>query len=208
MWAHPMQECPRPPWPPEWMLIFSVCKRAQYCHILCSAKVKMKRELTWWSVVIVVCLCVVLQCLDTVVWVSGRAGWRAKIEWCGVGVVICLECGADCLHMVQLMPPPSQNPIIFASFKSRPVLPFWYRLTQVVLEKRPLNRCWVMRCCCGYLSGVRCRLFAYGPADATAIVKPHHLFDSFKSRPVLPFWYWLTQVVLEKRPLNRCSVVW
>jgi len=22
---------------------------------------------------------------------------------------------------------------------------------------------------------------------------------------VLPFWYWLTQVVLEKRPLNRCS---
>ena len=27
-------------------------------------------------------------------------------------VVICLERGADCLHMVQLMPPPSQNPII------------------------------------------------------------------------------------------------
>jgi len=22
---------------------------------------------------------------------------------------------------------------------------------------------------------------------------------------VLPFWYWLTQVVLEKRPLNGCS---
>jgi len=30
----------------------------------------------------------------------------------GVGVVICLERGADCLHMVQLMPLPSQNPII------------------------------------------------------------------------------------------------
>ena len=27
----------------------------------------------------------------------------------------------------------------------------------------------------------------------------------FKSRLVLPFWYWLTQLVLEKRPLNRCS---
>jgi len=27
----------------------------------------------------------------------------------------------------------------------------------------------------------------------------------FKSRLVLPFWYWLTQVVLEKRPLNGCS---
>jgi len=22
---------------------------------------------------------------------------------------------------------------------------------------------------------------------------------------VLPFWYWLTQVVLEKRPFSRCS---
>ena len=31
-----------------------------------------------------------------------------------------------------------------------------------------------------------------------------------KSRLVLPFWYRLTQVVLEKRPLNGCccSVVW
>jgi len=28
---------------------------------------------------------------------------------------------------------------------------------------------------------------------------------SFKSRLVLPFWYWLTQVVLEKRLLNGCS---
>jgi len=28
---------------------------------------------------------------------------------------------------------------------------------------------------------------------------------SFKSRLVLPFWYWLTQVVLENRPLNGCS---
>jgi len=28
---------------------------------------------------------------------------------------------------------------------------------------------------------------------------------SFKSRLVLPFWYWLTQVVLLKKPLNGCS---
>jgi len=35
-----------------------------------------------------------------------------KIEWWGVGVVICLERGADCLHMVQLMPLPSPHPII------------------------------------------------------------------------------------------------
>jgi len=31
---------------------------------------------------------------------------------------------------------------------------------------------WVMRCWCGYLSGARCRLFAYGPADATASQNP------------------------------------
>jgi len=27
---------------------------------------------------------------------------------------------------------------------------------------------WVLRCWCGYRSAARCRLFAYGPADATA----------------------------------------
>jgi len=31
---------------------------------------------------------------------------------------------------------------------------------------------WVMRCWCGYLSGAKCRWFAYGPADATST---HHL---------------------------------
>jgi len=53
----------------------------------------------------------------------------------GVGVVICLECGADCLHMVQLMPLHPKTPSSLASFKSRLVLPFWYWLTQVVLER-------------------------------------------------------------------------
>ena len=56
-------------------------------------------------------------------------------------MVICLERGADCLHMVQLMPLHPQTPSSLASFKSRLVLPFWYRLTQVVLEKRLLYRC-------------------------------------------------------------------
>jgi len=46
--------------------------------------------------------------------------------------------------MVQLMPLPTQNPISVASFKFRLVLPFWYRLAQVVLEERPLNGCSVV----------------------------------------------------------------
>ena len=43
--------------------------------------------------------------------------------------------------MAQMMPLLPQNPIIslMASIKSRLVLTFWYWLTQVVLEKRPLN---------------------------------------------------------------------
>jgi len=56
-------------------------------------------------------------------------------------VVVCLERGAGCLHMVQLMPLYPQTPSSLASFKSRLVLPFWYRLTQVVLERRPFNGC-------------------------------------------------------------------
>jgi len=56
-------------------------------------------------------------------------------------VVICLHRGAGCLRMVQLMPLHPETPSCLASFKSKLVLPFWYRLTQVVLEKRPLNGC-------------------------------------------------------------------
>ena len=54
-------------------------------------------------------------------------------------MVICLQRGADCLHMVQLMPLHPKTSSSCASFKSRLVLPFWYRLTQVVFEKRLLN---------------------------------------------------------------------
>jgi len=49
-------------------------------------------------------------------------------------VVICLERGAD-LHVAQLMP----LPLTVYLVKSRLVLPFWYWLTWVVLEKWPLN---------------------------------------------------------------------
>jgi len=51
-------------------------------------------------------------------------------------VVICLDQGADCLHMVQLMPLHPKTSSSLALFKSRLVLPFWYRLTQVVMTKQ------------------------------------------------------------------------
>ena len=58
-------------------------------------------------------------------------------------MVICLERGAACFYIivVQLILLLSKTPPFLASFKSRLVLPFWYRFTHVVLEKRPLNGC-------------------------------------------------------------------
>ena len=60
---------------------------------------------------------------------------RVKIKWWGVDVVICQERDTDCLHVVQLMLLHPILPSSLASFKSRLFLPFWYQLTQVVLEK-------------------------------------------------------------------------
>ena len=60
-------------------------------------------------------------------WLGIRKSIRpVKIEWWSVGVVICLQQGADCLHMVQLMPLPSKNPVISCLIKSGLVLLFWY----------------------------------------------------------------------------------
>ena len=69
-------------------------------------------------------------------WQEGHPACK-KTEWWGAGVVICLELGAY-LHVAQLMP----LPLTISCFsESRLVLPFWYRLTRVVLEKGPLNGC-------------------------------------------------------------------
>ena len=65
-----------------------------------------------------------------------------------------------------------------------------------------------MRCWHGYLSGggADC-LHMDGPADATAILKPHHLLPHFNPDWFYLCCYWLTQVVLKKRWLNGCSSV-
>ena len=78
-----------------------------------------------------------LQCFDAVGWAAGRASGLEKTEWWGAGVVICLEQGAD-LNMAQLMPL-----LLTVSFFSKIKIgfTFWYRLTWVVLEKGPLNKC-------------------------------------------------------------------
>jgi len=47
-----------------------------------------------------------------------------------------------------------------------------------LLEEHPVCKNWVMRCWCGYLSEAKCRLFAYGPADATASQNPIIRYDT------------------------------
>jgi len=77
-------------------------------------------------------------------------------------------------------------------------------------EKHPSCKNWVTRCWCGCLSRMRCKWFAYSPADATATSSS---LASLKSRMVSPFWCRLTQVVLERGwPLNgvclsECQIV-
>ena len=66
-----------------------------------------------------------------------------------IGMVICL--GAD-LHMAQLMPLPLT---MSCSSKPRLVLPFWYRLTQVVPDK--IQKSLKMIVCCMYVIIIPCR---------------------------------------------------
>ena len=55
-----------------------------------------------------------------------------------------------------------------------------------------------MRCWCGYLSGARCRLFAYGPADATAIPNPHRVLRHLNSD-----WFYLPGTGLPRLSWKR-----
>ena len=70
--------------------------------------------------------------------------------------------------MIQLMPLHPKTPLPLASFTSRLVLLFWYWLTQVVLEKRPLNGrssssiliiIWCVQIVCSVLS-LACRAYS------------------------------------------------
>jgi len=122
-----------------------------HCHSLSLASVKSRLVLPlWYRLTQVVpdkgplngCVCVFMtKChlLPLVLWHCWlgirRSIQSVKIEWWDVSVVICLKRGADCLHVVQLMPLLSKAPSSLASFKSRLVLPFWYRLTWLSWKK-------------------------------------------------------------------------
>jgi len=62
------------------------------------------------------------------------------------------------------------NPITLYDTIQRTICAF--SALTLLAGRHPACKPWVMRCWCGYLSAVRCRLFAHGPADATASQTP------------------------------------
>jgi len=70
----------------------------------------------------------------------------------------------------------------------------WHCWLGIRKRIRPVKN-WVLRYWCGYLSGARCRLFAYGPADATAIPKSHRLLPHLN-----PDWFYLSGTGLPRLP--------
>ena len=163
------------------------CIRPSWCHYhsLFLASVKSRLILLFWYQLTL--MPSVLWCC----WLGGRKGIRSKkTGWWGAGVIICLERGPD-LHMAQLMPLPltvscfSKIQIDYTFLvPAHPGSPGQRAVKQACMcvclcpvlwncwfgirKSIWLEKIWVMRCWCGYLSGARCRLFAYGPADATA----------------------------------------
>ena len=74
-------------------------------------------------------------------------------------------------------------------------------------EEHPACKNWLMMCWCGCLSGARCGLFlVIWSSWCHCRPKTPSSLASFKPRLVLPFWYRLTQVVLENGPLNGCKL--
>ena len=55
-----------------------------------------------------------------------------------------------------------------------------------------------IECWCGCLSGARCRLFACGPADANATLKPHRLLPDLN-----PDWFYLSGTGLPRLSWKR-----
>jgi len=67
-------------------------------------------------------------------------------------------------------------------------------LVGITKSIRPVKIEWLMRCCCGCLSGVTCKWFAYTANWCHC----HKIISWFNKILIgLPFWCWLTQVVQE-----------
>jgi len=100
----------------------------------------------------------------------------------------------DQRHSSQLDHPPSLS-IVF-----KQIIPLYlvvvgaFSALMLLAGQQEGQKNWVVGCWRGYLSGARCRLSAYGPADATAsIPKPHHLLPQLN-----PDWFYLSGTSLPR----------
>ena len=66
-------------------------------------------------------------------------------------------------------------------------------------QEHPACKSRLMRCCYDYLSEARCRLFAYSPADATAIPKLHNLLPHLN-----PDWFYHSGTSLPRLSWKKC----
>ena len=106
----------------EYMLVLTLCL-VFICRSTCTVRSKINASLS----------------IPTVVRYRRSYLSGSRCKWFAYGP------DANDLHMVQLMP---LHLIISCSSIIQNSLPFWCRLTQLVLEKRPLNRCGSSSCCC------------------------------------------------------------
>ena len=140
-------------------------------------------------------MCILWHC-----WMGVRKSIRpVKIDWWGVGVVICLELGAKRLlawsSWCHCIPKPhhlSSLNIFFRLVKHLYEYHINHNQTLFTLTFRSLSETFVRRRCSILLPVLATVVTWSGPSSLA----------SFKSRLFLTFWYRLTQVVLEKRPLN------
>ena len=83
-----------------------------------------------------------VNCFDAIGWASLRAYDSWQIGRGGAGMISCLDSRADCLHIAwPMLCCHPKTPSSSVLLESGIVLPFWCWLTQVVLQKRPLNGC-------------------------------------------------------------------
>jgi len=82
-------------------------------------------------------------------------------------------CFIDIFYEILLFRPARRQPstaiVIFTAWKEET---YAFSALTLLVGRQEEHPAWVMRCWCGCLSGARCRLLAYGPADATASRNP------------------------------------
>ena len=91
------------------------CRELRYSHFWMFVIVCYSLFICLWSLFLQLIVTFAEWCPSMLwpCWLDVRKSIRpVKIEWWGVCVVVSLEQGADCLHMVQLLPLPSQNLIV------------------------------------------------------------------------------------------------